>query len=33
MKLLQEEIIQDLISIIYIFSCHIYGFRKYDKRK
>ena len=28
----QEEMIQDLISIIDIFSCHIYGLRKYKKQ-
>ncbi len=27
----QEEIVQDLISIIDIFSCRIYGLRKYKK--
>lgn len=26
-----EELIQDLISIIHIFSCKIYGLRKYKK--
>lgn len=28
----QEEIIQDLISIIHIFSCRIHGLRKYKKQ-
>ena len=28
----QEEMVQDLISIIDIFSCHIYGLRKYKKK-
>jgi len=28
----QEELIQDLISIIQVFSCRIYGLRKYKKR-
>ena len=28
----QEEMVQDLISIIDIFSCHIYGLRKYKKQ-
>lgn len=28
----QEEIIQDLISIIHVFSCRIYGLRKYKKK-
>ena len=27
----QEEMIQDLISIIHVFSCRIYGLRKYKK--
>lgn len=27
----QEELIQDLISIIHVFSCRIYGLRKYKK--
>ena len=28
----QEEMVQDLISIIHVFSCRIYGLRKYKKR-
>ena len=28
----QEEMIQDLISIIHVFSCRIYGLRKYKNR-
>ena len=28
----QKEMVQDLISIIDIFSCHIYGLRKYKKQ-
>ena len=28
----QEELIQDLISIIHVFSCRIYGLRKYKKK-
>jgi predicted site-specific integrase-resolvase len=28
----QEEMIQDLISIIHVFSCKIYGLRKYKKQ-
>jgi len=28
----QEEMIQDLINIIYVFSCKIYGLRKYKKQ-
>ena len=27
----QEELIQDLISIIHVFSCRIHGLRKYKK--
>ena len=28
----QEELIQDLISIIHVFSCRVYGLRKYKKK-
>lgn len=28
----QEELVQDLISIIHVFSCRIYGLRKYNKK-
>lgn len=28
----QEEMVQDLISIIHVFSCRIYGLRKYIKK-
>jgi predicted site-specific integrase-resolvase len=28
----QEEMIQDLISIIHVFSCRIYGLRKYKRQ-
>lgn len=28
----QEELVQDLISIIHDFSCRIYGLRKYKKK-
>lgn len=28
----QEEMVQDLISIIHVFSCIIYGLRKYKKK-
>ena len=28
----QEEMIQDLINIIHVFSCRIYGLRKYKKK-
>lgn len=27
-----EELVQDIISILHIFSCRIYGLRKYKKR-
>lgn len=27
----EEELVQDLISIIHVFSCRIYGLRKYKK--
>ncbi|TSH96884.1 hypothetical protein FOT98_32170, partial [Bacillus sp. HY001] len=29
---MQEELVQDLISIIHVFSCRIYGLRKYKKK-
>ena len=28
----EEEIVSDLISIIHVFSCRIYGLRKYKKQ-
>lgn len=28
----QEELVQDIISILYVFSCRIYGLRKYKKK-
>ncbi len=28
----QQEMIQDLISIIHVFSCRVYGLRKYKNR-
>jgi predicted site-specific integrase-resolvase len=28
----QEELVNDLISIIHVFSCKIYGLRKYKKQ-
>lgn len=28
----EEELVQDLISIIHVFSCRIYGLRKYKKK-
>jgi len=27
-----EELVQDIISILHIFSCRIYGLRKYKKK-
>jgi Predicted site-specific integrase-resolvase len=29
---LSEELVQDIISILHIFSCRIYGLRKYKKK-
>ncbi len=28
----QEELVQDIISILHVFSCRVYGLRKYKKR-
>ena len=28
----QEELVQDIISILHVFSCRIYGLRKYKKQ-
>lgn len=28
----QEELVQDIISILHVFSCRIYGLRKYGKK-
>lgn len=28
----QEELVQDMISILHIFRCRIYGLRKYKKK-
>ena len=28
----QEEIVEDLVDIIHVFSCRIYGLRKYKKQ-
>ncbi|MCC0666534.1 IS607 family transposase, partial [Clostridioides sp. ZZV15-6597] len=28
----QEELVQDIISILHSFSCRIYGLRKYKKK-
>lgn len=27
----QEELVQDIVSILHIFSCRLYGLRKYKK--
>jgi putative resolvase len=27
-----EELVQDIISILHVFSCRIYGLRKYKKK-
>lgn len=27
----QEELVQDIISILHVFSCRLYGLRKYKK--
>ena len=32
-KLPEEEMIEDLISIIHVFSCRIYGLRKYKRKE
>ena len=29
---MQEEMVQDIISILHVFSCRIYGLRKYKKK-
>jgi len=29
---LQEELVQDIVSILHIFSCRLYGLRKYKKQ-
>lgn len=31
-KTYQQELVEDLISIIHVFSCRIYGLRKYKKK-
>lgn len=31
-KFYQQELVEDLISIIHVFSCRIYGLRKYKKQ-
>ena len=28
----QEELVKDIISILHVFSCRIYGLRKYKKK-
>ena len=28
----QEELVADIISILHVFSCRLYGLRKYKKR-
>lgn len=28
----QEELVQDIVSILLVFSCRLYGFRKYKKQ-
>lgn len=28
----QEELVQEIVSILHIFSCRLYGFRKYKKQ-
>ena len=28
----QEELVQDIVSILHDFSCRLYGFRKYKKQ-
>ena len=28
----QEELVQDIVSILHVFSCRIYGLRKYKKK-
>ena len=27
----QEELVQDIVSILHVFSCRLYGLRKYKK--
>lgn len=29
---LQEELVQDIVSILHVFSCRLYGLRKYKKQ-
>ena len=28
----KEELVQDIVSILHVFSCRLYGFRKYKKQ-
>ena len=28
----QEELVQDIVSILHVFSCRLYGLRKYKKQ-
>ena len=28
----QEELVQDIVSILHVFSCRLYGLRKYEKQ-
>lgn len=28
----QEELVQDIISVLHVFSCRLYGLRKYKKQ-
>lgn len=28
----QEELVQDIISILHVFSCRLYGLRKYKRQ-
>ena len=28
----QEELVQDIVSILHVFSCRLYGLRKYKKK-
>ena len=28
----QEELVQDIVSVLHVFSCRLYGIRKYKKQ-
>ena len=28
----QKELVQDIVSILHVFSCRLYGLRKYEKQ-